>query len=179
MTYRTTSWRVVMALLVLLIGCGCSAQQTGSTASPKKGKPSQPRVQQVSEEPNGSSLNISCANAAVDLLLVDPAGRKSGDDPVHHASFNQIPKSSYDVEGDDPDSARVLSISQPAKGTYRLSIFGNRSGEYEVEMLAVNRKGKTARQTLTGELQQGKVKRITLDFDAESDAPLTVRTRAN
>lgn len=74
-----------------------------------------------------------------ELLLTDPAGRRTGLDPATSASFEEIPGSYYGEENYDPPDvdekgveSKMLGVSPLADGNYTLKVAGTGSGKYSL-----------------------------------------------
>lgn len=79
-----------------------------------------------------------------ELLVTDPAGQRTGFDPVTGDSYSAIPNSAYDAEGldddvtgaPDPDPEKVFSVGPAApQGVYTVQVTGTGTGTYTLEAL--------------------------------------------
>jgi len=112
----------------------------------------------------------------VDLLLTAPDGKKLGDDPVHHRSFDEIEESSYDAGGLDDDEtgakeedpSRLISVVHPLTGWYTLQVFGNRNAEYVITFSASGTVGTTMQQKLAKRIRKGEVQSIRIHYDGRA-----------
>jgi hypothetical protein len=76
-----------------------------------------------------------------ELLLIDPQGRKVGNDPRTSKTYAEIPNSSYeresiadDVSGAPGPETAIIHIGNPASGEYSLRVIGRESSQYDLEI---------------------------------------------
>ena len=96
----------------------------------------------VVTDPSGISIYL---HSPAELLLTDPQGRKLGLDPVSGESFKEIPKSYYEltgltdqVTGQTEEPSKELTFSSPINGEYILEVIGTGSGDYNLEVHAMD-----------------------------------------
>jgi hypothetical protein len=123
----------------------------------------------------------------VDLLVTDPAGKKTGIDPSSGAVLQNIPNSGYffdslNTVGDNgsstPDSATAshsVEISQPQKGTFFLVVDGDSSGAYDISINGSSTGG-VAKQaiSLQGNAKLGSVVNYQITYSPDDAASTTV-----
>jgi hypothetical protein len=132
-----------------------------------KALPSAPKV-------DTSSLNITCDSVA-NVMVVDPRGRRLGDDPKAYAHYDEIPNAYYEGGGldddetgeADDDPAKILFIPTPVSGDFKLSVFLDKAGTYSCEVLAYDSAGNTSKSD-SGELdgKEGEVQKLAVTFSA-------------
>ena len=76
-----------------------------------------------------------------ELLLIDPQGRKVGNDPRTSETCTEIPNASYehesiadDVSGAPGPETAIIHIGNPASGEYSLRVIGRESSGYDLEI---------------------------------------------
>lgn len=77
-------------------------------------------------------------NAPADLLLTDPAGRRTGRDPrvgfamneIAGASYDAVPASTADPSSPSAAMANQLTVATPSEGAYEILVVGTRAGSY-------------------------------------------------
>jgi hypothetical protein len=74
-------------------------------------------------------------------LLIDPQGRKVGNDPQTSKTYAEIPNSSYeresiadDVSGAPGPETAIIHIGNPASDEYSLRVIGRESSQYDLEI---------------------------------------------
>mgnify|MGYP005816108341 CR=1 FL=1 len=110
------------------------------------------RVQPSQQE---ATITISF-HSPVSLLLIDPLGHRLGDDPSTSATYNEIPRGSYDAGGlaDDEtgaaeeDPAKSMFIPAPIHGQYRLKVTGTADGAYSADFTIQRADASTSSATL-------------------------------
>lgn len=83
---------------------------------------------------------------AAELLLTDPKGRKTGLDPAQRKAYQEIPNSSYELEGIDDDetgepgpSSGIVDVwCAPEEGEYTLEVIGILRGQYQLEVVGTD-----------------------------------------
>jgi hypothetical protein len=83
----------------------------------------------------------------VELLITDSKGRRLGQDVAGNKGYEEIPSSSYGVEGLDSDESSeegeqtgVVEMCNPEPGDYKVQVFGKASGKYSIEVYATSKK---------------------------------------
>ncbi len=82
-------------------------------------------------------------------MITDPRGRRLGDDPLGHATYDEIPSAYYDAGGleddetgeQEEDPPKMIFIQDPVAGNYELTIAGARAGKYACQFAGQNDKG--------------------------------------
>jgi hypothetical protein len=132
-------WRLVFVVsaIVCLSTLGC-AQEKGAAAGPKPGSAlAKQRSATATPSQEPGSITVAC-QSAVDLVIVDPQGRRLGDDPIAHAQYNEIPNAYYEAGGIDDDEtgmpeeypAKTIFIPAPEPGQYTIQVTGAADGAY-------------------------------------------------
>ena len=115
-------------------------------------------AQQSQTSTNGdddSSLTITAGNN-VELLVVDPNGRRTGHETSTGNSLEEIPESVYfrdslenDQTGAPPDEiTHLVHIEHPAQGSYQISVIGVHQGPYSVAIEPFSQDGSPQTPTL-------------------------------
>lgn len=114
-------------------------------------------------------------DAMVELLIIDPLGRRKGRISAFGPRVNEIPKSSYvkesaddDVSGARSPQAIFLGIDQPITGSYRLSMFAKASTGFVLRIRTTNENSSLAPVTntpVTGSLAAGATAQFALNFN--------------
>jgi hypothetical protein len=122
---------------------------------------------------DNSRLNLAVSGVA-DILVVDPAGRRAGFDPVSGLVLMEIPDASYwtdrlddDISGAaDTDSANFIEVLQPMAGTYRIVVSGSDTGSYILSENVVSQDGTLQPEiTVTGTVAPGNVQTAVAQLD--------------
>jgi hypothetical protein len=110
------------------------------------------------------ALRIS-GHSPVELLVTDPAGDRTGLEPVSGQSFSEIPNGSYAAEAiagdedtagtDSTPESKVLDLPLPKTGTYCLQVFGTGTGPFSIEFVAYDSKGNPGMKTVSGNAGPG------------------------
>ena len=104
---------------------------------------------------NNSSLSITGDNN-VELLVIDPAGERTGFVPATGAVVEEIPDSVYFSDnlanidtGNPPDNTgHQLQIDRPAAGTYQLIVTSRQAGPYSISINPYSQDGLPQTPTL-------------------------------
>jgi hypothetical protein len=85
------------------------------------------------------------SKAPVGVLLIDPAGRRTGIERNTHSVVQEIPDSSFEYEGLDDDTtggtgskSTVGSVCNPTSRQYSLWVVGMRQDSYDLEVHSTN-----------------------------------------
>jgi hypothetical protein len=81
-----------------------------------------------------------------ELLLIDPTGRKIGQDPITGKIFEEVPDAWYGYEGIDdavtgapgPQTA-IIDMRNPVTGRYTLQVIGKESAKYDLSIRGYDR----------------------------------------
>lgn len=162
--------------LGLLFVSAAFAQHTGTVAGSTPGSAIRqaPKATPAAPKADTSSLNITCDSVA-NVMVVDPRGRRLGDDPKARAHYDEIPNAYYEGGGldddetgeADDDPAKILFIPTPVTGDFKLSVFLEKTGTYSCEVLAYDNAGNTSKFD-SGELEgkEGEIQKLTITFSA-------------
>lgn len=122
-----------------------------------------------------SSIRIS-AHSPIELVVIDPQGRKSGFDPTTNTVWDEIPGATYVVEtistedGSDqqlPES-KILLIPSPVDGEYEILAFGTDIGDYTIYSVATDWEGDTSQTSFTGVAEVDSIDSQTLDYSQQT-----------
>ncbi len=104
-----------------------------------------PGTQTLARFPGGVDITLQ---GDAEMLLTDPAGRRTGSDPLSDRSFAENPDASAgDDSIDDPNDnsdnpiniqAKKMEISPAINGLYTLTIQSARRGAYDLELAALS-----------------------------------------
>lgn len=132
-----------------------------------------------------SNLGIY-ATGPVELVLIDPSGRRTGHAGDGAPELREIPRSSTDCDylSDDSDSGggdtpHVLELmaSQPDSGRYVLEAYGTGAGAYDIRITLTSGGGRTVDiPALDGAATSGMVRRFAFTFLKSSSSAATVDT---
>lgn len=121
------------------------------------------------------TLQVS-AHSPIELVIVDPLGRKTGFDPTTNTTWDQIPNASYVLETLAPDGgqgqedsleSKVAFIDAPLEGEYRIEVHGTGQGEYEINSFASDWSGDVSFVAHHGTAQNGSYDEFTIVYDSE------------
>lgn len=101
-------------------------------------------------------------HSPVELLITDPAGRKTGYDPINGEYVNEILDASYDVEiigARDGSNSRiealVFNTGAPLSGEYSVQLIGVGNGRYEIDFIAYESAGGSSNTSIAGVIVEG------------------------
>lgn len=81
-----------------------------------------------------------------EIILTDPQGRRTGQDPLSGQTYNEIPFSSYEITGYDThaddgttsvepgDMSKVVEVADPIPGEYTVTVTGTGAGSYDLDI---------------------------------------------
>jgi hypothetical protein len=136
------------------------------------------RTRGIIVDPDDVSGMDIAASDAVELLIIDPLGRRTGFDQGTEQDIEEIPQSAYTREGyDSADSdvesmteSHMADIFQPVAGNYRMILIGQKEGTYTLQVNAFERDGRRQPPIiLTGSIQLGMTNSFDIPFDPGSD----------
>jgi hypothetical protein len=191
-----------IALGAMILGCTRPAADTakGKAAGmmPDSARPERPpgvvSKQRTSQPPRDVSEFIltlqlvDSANNPADLLVTDPAGRRTGSDPGRDGGLAEIPSAGYDssppltqTEEDAPPAAlaRTFTLVTPPPGRYLVEVLGRRRGPYALDVTIVNPAGQRRQHTTRGAITRaGEIQRFEIVYaPADSGVPVMNRTQ--
>src|SRR5260370_11405213 len=153
-TTRISSIRKRSPILTLAILCSCRGsevqepQQPQTAISREKGGAVKPpgRVSVAPPQEGVSAVTVAC-QSPVELLAIDPQGRRLGEDA--QKEYDEIPGGYYenvgiadnDTGAQESDPAKTLFIPNPLPGPYRVSLFGTGNGTYSCQFMGDDRTG--------------------------------------
>jgi hypothetical protein len=106
-----------------------------------------------------NEYHINLPNA---LMLVDPQGRRTGEDPATGIVYREIPGATY---GEDNKSGELF-FSEPPDAQYALYILGGQTGTYHLDAWIDNGKGQAPPQRISGNIQAGSMVKYLQNYSA-------------
>jgi len=109
-------------------------------------------------------------NGPVELILTDPQGRRTGYDPVHNTSLQEIPVSNYskttlraehNPSAPDPPPLKALDVANQLGGQYTLEVVGTDSGDFTVYVKTSDARGNRITQSYSGTTSPGRSSQFT------------------
>ncbi|HZQ93294.1 MAG TPA: hypothetical protein VFA60_15990 [Terriglobales bacterium] len=193
--------RAAAALLIALaLTWVCAAQKKPARKQPAPARPAPAAPAQPAEPaPAKPALDCGADLGSLDvrlhpvgsalkppasLLLSDASGDKAGVD-ASGKKFTDIMDSSYELEGIDdattgasgPKSVVLRIACQPDAGEYTLEVIGTSSGEYELEVHALDVRGEVMESkppSIKGSITAGAVHRFLMTYPASPGVALTL-----
>jgi hypothetical protein len=196
-----------IAISAMIVGCRPAAHPPDTTSGKAvammadSAKPERPpgivSKQQTSQPPQ-PPLDVSeliltlqlvdSANNPADLLVTDPAGRRTGSDPLRNGGLAEIPSAWYDSsppltqEEQDPAPAalaRTFTLVTPPPGRYVVEVLGRRRGPYALEVTIVTPAGQRRRHVTLGAITRaGEIQRFEIVYaPVDSGVPVMNRTQ--
>jgi hypothetical protein len=116
-----------------------------------------------------ASLSLALASPA-ELLVMDPAGRRTGFDPRTGTAYDEIPTGYYGVQrliddnGDEAAPLKVFDLPLSGDGSYYVQVIGAGTGPYALEALAYDASGAPASAEASGEIEPDMVQAYRLDY---------------
>jgi hypothetical protein len=176
-------------ILVILVLAACAVAQTQqprplTAISPQKGGAGQAAGRVTQSPPEAQTSIVIACESAVELMLVDPKGRRLGGDPNAHKAYEEIPAAYYDSVGLEDDETGALEedpgkdmfIANPVAGSYHLDIAGTRSGVYTCAVSVEYLSGATEEVKLEKvPVREGEVHHFAFEFDAKAQGELRLR----
>jgi hypothetical protein len=193
-----------IAISAMIVGCRPAAHTPDTTSGKDaammadSAKPERPpgivSKQRTSQPPLDVSELIltlqlvDSANNPADLLVTDPAGRRTGSDPLRNGGLAEIPSAGYDSSPpptqteEDPAPAalaRTFTLVTPPPGRYVVEVLGRRRGPYALEVTIVTPVGQRRRHTTLGAITRaGEIQRFEILYaPVDSGVPLMNRTQ--
>ncbi|MBI3754220.1 MAG: hypothetical protein HY266_09330 [Deltaproteobacteria bacterium] len=108
---------------------------------------------------------------SVDILLIDPLGRKTGVDAVTNEGYLDIPKAGYawdEEPGINP--RRTLYHSEAITGIYTLRVSSKTTTTYWVYIWIEDRNGNKTIVSFDGFISSGRISEYKIDYKLESGA---------
>ena len=134
-----------------------------------------------------SSFTIS-ATGPVELVLIDPSGRRTGQAGEGAPDLREIPRSGTDCDylSDDSDSGGgdtphvlQLMVAQPDSGRYILEAYGTGAGTFGIDFELTSAAGSTDYiRGVDGTAAKGMVRRYAFSFIKFDPSPASVDTLA-
>ena len=114
---------------------------------------------------------IIWVESPIDLLVIDPQGRRAGYDEFGQF-WGEIPGSAYGYT-DDPLGPKILLVSQTIAGQYKFQVTGLANGDYHLYGLSTNSSEPIIAET--GHIQVGEVRTYTKRYYPEMESVMSNR----
>lgn len=132
-----------------------------------------------------NQFNVSLYCPA-ELLVTNPAGKRTGYDPVTNKSYSEIPNALYVTEGMDndvtgaidPDPTKIFTSGAGApQGTYKLQVTGTGTGTYTLITTRIGTDGGTLGVQRLSDIPitNGEVNTYSVDYSTSSTNPIVFR----
>src|SRR5437588_62977 len=127
-------------------------------------------------------------NGPVELILTDPQGRRTGYDPVHNTSLQEIPVSNYakttlraehTPSAPDPPPLKALDVANQLGGQYTLEVVGTDSGAFTVYVKTSDARGNRITQSYSGTTSPGRPSQFTFPGEVTIFTAFAVTLRIN
>jgi hypothetical protein len=133
----------------------------------------------------GSGLGI-LSSMNVQFVVTDPAGRRTGFDPVTGTVLSEIPSSRYDVkdtgvlEGGNEGRSRDFvaafgSSDELIDGPYTFAVYGEKPGPFWLS-ISVYRAPVSDDLNIRGTIRRGELKRYRLIYSGDPAVPVRIDT---
>ncbi len=118
-------------------------------------------------------------HSPVELLLVAPDGRRTGYDAARGLVVEEIPGSSYAVEGMAVrpfrgDAPKALLVDSPAAGTWSLTMVATGDGPFTLRVNGQDPSGFPLLHQVTGTVRRGEVRTFTILNAPGSETPMVI-----
>jgi PKD repeat protein len=109
----------------------------------------------------------------IEIQMVNPAGRRTGFDPVTQENFREDFSASYwnldgwvDPLGQRPlgDPVKFVVVQNPVEGTYRFQVIGTGDGPFSISSSVVAGATETVLQTVTDTITKNEVRKFAFRF---------------
>jgi hypothetical protein len=168
---------VALAFLAMLLSIYCNA--SGRTPQPLPSR---------SFTPSSAGLYVlahsPAQRLAVELLVTDPSGKRTGVNPAAGTKFKEIPDGAYYAESieDDIDpttseptpEVKTFADSMPQSGKYVVDVFGTGEGPYTLDFLGYDAFGNVSTATVTGTASLGMMIRYQVLYSTKRGSPIQV-----
>jgi len=126
-------------------------------------------------------------NGPVELILTDPQGHRTGYDPVHNLSLQEIPASTYakstireqNPSAPNPPPLKAVDVANQMAGPYTLEVVGTDNGEFTVYVKASDARGNRITQTYSGTTSAGRSTQFTFPGEVNVFAAFAVTLGIN
>jgi hypothetical protein len=122
----------------------------------------------IATEPTQLTIVV---HSPIELVITDPAGRRTGHDPISGQSYAEILDATYGVESISAQDGStstidslVFSTGAPLSGTYSVQMFGTGNGAYQMDVMATDAADGVSTDTLTGTVTTGQQSTLALDY---------------
>ena len=134
------------------------------------------------------SIIYGTVHSPVEMLMIDPLGRRTGYDPATGTKLTENPMSHYSVEEPisslDPDALpgepyKQLVIVYPPEGNYILQIFGTGNGPYTIDLKSTTYDGTANLKTsFTGTATPSLLQTYRITYSSTGEASLSQTNQA-
>jgi len=169
--------KIKLGFLAILLSIYCNA--FGQTPQPSPSPPSTPSSAGFYVLAHSPAQRL-----AVELLVTDPSGKRTGVNPVAGTRFEEIPESAYyaeSIEDDiDPSTSdptpevKTFADSMPQSGKYVVDVFGTGEGPYTLDFLGYDAGGNPSTVTVTGTAFPGMMIRYQVLYSAQRGSQIQV-----
>lgn len=104
------------------------------------------------------------SQSPIQVLVTDPSGNQTGYNPATETYMENIPGSTYDLEGgitngigNSTPNTLYFHLDNPANGTYKVQIIGTGAGTYTLVFVGTNQSGVLTTNSQTGQTGQGQI----------------------
>ena len=126
-----------------------------------------------------ASLSIGLASPA-ELIITDPAGRRTGFDPRTSTEYNENPEAIYfseqliadDESGNQTDPIKWFDTAAPINGDYSIQVIGTGSGPYHLYIQKYDANGNAISKELESQINTGLEHTYSIHF-SDTATPLT------
>jgi uncharacterized protein YvpB len=138
-------------------------------------------IRKYSDSPRDLASLYIAVHSPVELLITDPAGRKTGYDPTTGQYLYGIVDATYGVETIGAQDGtgtsietRVLEAGSPISGTYSIQLVGIGNGYYEVDFTAYDTGGNASHATINGVVDSTSNFTVTLGYSTDVGSQINV-----
>lgn len=123
--------------------------------------------------------DVTNGESPIQLLITDPSGNKTGYDPTTDTYLQEIPDSSYAIEGGlaDPTGQSSTPLvpffhaNSPNVGEYKIEVISTRTGSYSLNVKSFVGTHSPTLQTITGTATPGAIQNYIATYTTNSTPP--------
>lgn len=121
------------------------------------------------------------AKSPVEMIILDPLGRRSGMDPRTGQEYNEIPNAIYyrnKIESDifpvdtasilDDEPVKTFYMVGPMEGEYKVIVFGTGDGDYSIDVNATDSQNKDGLHSVSGLAVLGKADTYSVSYSSNT-----------